>query len=268
MQFKLENKVHPNLPKYADVDFQLAQKFGEKIHQELGEFLKAAVLFGSASRSEKKIGERDIDVLLLINDLTMMLNEEVIEAYRVIVQNTASKISKRLHITTMKLTNFWDYVKNADPLVVNMLRDGIPLYDAGIFGPAQQLLFQGRLAPTKESIWAYYARAPNTIASADWHVLQGALDLYWAVVDASHAALMMQGELSPSPQHLAESIQKKLVPKKLVSKKIPNEVDFFVKLSKKITHREIQRLTGKEYEEYRNRAVEVVKELQKAVARR
>src|SRR3989338_5599290 len=111
MEFKVRARAHPNVPKYHSVDFELAKKFALAMEKELGQFLKSAVLFGSVARSEKPaIGERDIDVLIIINDLTAILSEEVIQSYRVITENTAWKVSRRLHITTLKLTTFWEHV--------------------------------------------------------------------------------------------------------------------------------------------------------------
>lgn len=255
MDFETREKTHPNIRSYSSEDFKLAQEFANKIHKELeGGFLKAAILFGSTARKEQTFHEPDIDMLLIINDLTMILSPEVVEAYRVITRNIASKVSKRLHITTFKLTSFWDYLRNGDPVAVNILRDGVPLYDSGFFEPAQALLFQGRIRPTKESVWTYFTRAPNTIKSSEWHLLQASLDLYWAVIDSAHAALMHYGEVPPSPSHVSDMITTKLVHRKLCSGREAETMTFFYDLSKKITHRQISGITGKQYDEYLKRA--------------
>ena len=260
MQVKLEQKRHLNVPKYPNADYELAKRFAVEIHKELGLFLKAVVLFGSALRYEKPaVSEHDIDVLMVIDDLTMILTPEVVEAYRVITERVGANISKRFHITTMKLTSFWEYVRNGDPVIINMLREGVPLVDTGFFEPIQQLLFQGRIRPTKESIYTYYARAPNTLLSADWHVLQAVLDLYWAVIDAAHAALMHVGEVPPMPSKVAVLMEQRLVKPGLCSRKHAQTMDFFYNLSKKITHRQLQSVAGKDYDSYRRQADDFVK---------
>ena len=265
MEFKIKTKSHPNMPKYADVEFSLAKKFAESIKEELGDFLKSVILFGSSARQERTVHEKDIDVLMIVNDLTAILTPEVIEAYRVITENTASKISKRMHITTMKLTNFWDYVRNGDPIIVNMLRDGIPLHDTGFFEPAQNLLFQGRISPTKESIWAYHARAPNTILNSEWHIIQAVLDLYWAVIDSAHSALMKQGETPASPALIADLMEQKLVKRKMLEEKYVHVMRNFYKLMKMITHREIMEVKGEEYDRYFKIADDFVKRMRKLI---
>jgi len=268
MQFTVHSKKHPNIPKYHSEDYTLAKKFADAMHKELADFLKAAVLFGSAARNEKPLyGERDIDILIIINDLTIILSNEVVQAYRVITENIATHVSRRLHITTLKLTTFWEHIRNGDPIAINMLRDGVPLYDVGFFEPAQQLLFQGRIRPSKESIWTYFARAPATITNANWHVLQATLDLYWAVVDSAHAALMKMGEVPPTPGHVAELIDKRLVKTGYVPKKYAHTMDTFYTIQKKITNRQIQNLTGKQFDQYRREAEDFVKTMQSVVER-
>jgi uncharacterized protein (UPF0332 family) len=139
------------------------------------------------------------------------------------------------------------------------------LYDAGFFAPMQELLAEGRVRPTKESIWLYFARAPATINNANWHVLQATLDLYWAVVDSAHAALMKLGEIPPTPAHVAELMEKRLVKTGHLHKKYAEMMDFFFKLQKRIVHRELQQVTGKEFDDYKRQAEDFVKTMQKIV---
>jgi len=269
MKFSVKEQKHPNIARYPGSDLDLARKFASEMHKELGPFIKAAILFGSTAREEKPLyGERDIDVLLVIDDLTQILSQEVVQSYRVITENVASRVSKRLHITTLKLTTFWDYVRIGDPIAINMLRDGVPLHDTGFFEPAQHLLFQGRVRPTRESIWTYFSRAPATLGNADWHILQATLDLYWAVTDAAHAALMHIGEVPPTPGHMAELIDKRLCREGHLPQKYAKTMrDFFV-LQKRIIHRELQKVTGREYDQYKKDAEDFVKTMQGIVEKK
>ncbi|MBN2112269.1 hypothetical protein JW707_04170 [Candidatus Woesearchaeota archaeon] len=268
MEFKIKQRKHHNIPKYPGEDYKTAERFVERLQKELGDFLRAGVLFGSVGREEKTQYEKDIDVLLVVNDLTLIVSPEVVEAYRVITERVAAGTSRRLHVTTLKMTTFWDFVRGGDPIVINILRDGIPLYDTGFFEPLQVLLFQGRIRPTEESVWVYFSRAPATLLNSKWHVLQAALDLYWAVIDAAHAALMRLGEVPPAPSKVASMMRQKMVKPGLIPKRYADVMDFFYELSKNITHREIQEISGQQYEKYYKEASDFVNKMQHIIERR
>lgn len=248
MEFKIEKKIHHNVNKYIRKDIDIAYALTKKLHIELKDLLKAVVLFGSTARNEKTIYEKDIDILIIINDMNIKLSAEVVEAYRIIVEKLVIRTSTRIHVTTLKFTNFWDYIRAGDPIGINMLRDGVPLYDTGFFEALQLLLKGGRIRPTQESIWAYFARAPSTINNSKWHLLQATLDLYWAVIDSAHAALMSFGEIPPTPAHVADLLDGKLVKKKLLEKKYVETMKRFYRISKNIMHKQTREINGKEYD--------------------
>lgn len=267
MHFKIEKKENPNINKYQKTEIDIAYKFTEKTYKEFGDFIKSIVLFGSQSRkSEQK--KSDIDILIVIDDTAIYLTNEVIQTYRVIVEKISAEISDRLHVTTLQFTHFWDYCRVGDPIAINMLRDGVPLLDIGFFEPLQILLKQGKIRPTPESVWTYLGRAGPTLYNAKWHILQGALDLYWAVIDAAHAALMEHGEIPPSPGVVAELMENKLVKTKLLDKRYVDIMRNFYRLSRMIIHREIREIKGEEYDRYINEATDFVDTMRKLVLRK
>ena len=266
MRFEITRRPHPNVARYHGMDYALAKDFADKVHKELGDFIKAIVLFGSAARQERSpVGEHDTDVLMVVNDLTIVASQEVIAAYRVIVDKTASSVSKRLHISTMRLTQLWDHCRNGDPLLVNILREGLPLYDSGFIEPMQVLLSQGRIRPTKEAVWAYYAKSPLTLENSGRHVLAATVDLYWAAVDAAHAALMHVGEMPGIPEHLPDAIEQRLVKHDLAPKSAPKIMAFFYALQKDITKRERQNVSGEEYDRWKRDAEAFVKMMRNVI---
>jgi len=194
LKFDIKGGIHPNITKYPNEDLTIARSFAKRIENEFGNFLKAVVLFGSAARKHTPLETKgDVDVLIVVDDLSIRMTREVVEAYRLIVERTIGKVSTRLHVTSMTITSFWEYVRAGDPVAINILRDGIALKDVGFFAPLQALLIQGRIRPTHESVWVYFGRAPRTLLNSKWHLLQATLDLYWAVIDATHSALMHIG---------------------------------------------------------------------------
>ncbi len=248
MEFKTDKRPRKNIEKYQKEHMDVAYKFAEKAYKEFATFVKAIVLFGSAAKDPNSTG--DIDILIVVDDLSVTLKPPVVQTYRIIVQKLIADISPRLHITTLKFTSFWDYVRSSDPVAVNILRDGVALIDTGFFEPLQLLLSQGRISPTAESIWSYFVRAPATIQNSKWHLLQAALDLYWAVIDAAHAALMRIGEIPPSPDHVAGMLEEKLVKPRLLEPQYATIMSNFYGLMKAITHREKKEVTGQEYVKY------------------
>ncbi|MFH0700922.1 MAG: nucleotidyltransferase domain-containing protein [Candidatus Woesearchaeota archaeon] len=247
MEFKIEKRENENIHKYPTEDFRTALKFAEQLKKELDGFLISIIMFGSSARREDT-SRSDIDVLVITDDANYTISESLIETYRLIVEKIISRTSIKLHITSMTLTSFWEHTKVGDPIVINILRDGVGLIDIGFFEPMQKLLKQGRIRPSEESIWRYFGRSPRTMLNARWHLLQAALDLYWAVIDSAHAALMRKNEIPPTPEHVADMLEKVFVKHKLLEEKYVDTMRKFYRLSKMITHREIKEIKGPEFE--------------------
>src|SRR3989344_7893912 len=110
MKFDIPKKEHPNLERYYKEDIETAYRFANETYRELGSLIRAVVLFGSTARKTKAPGG-DIDILVIIDDLVMNMSPEVVEAYRLIVQKSIVRTSTKLHITTMRFTSFWEYMR-------------------------------------------------------------------------------------------------------------------------------------------------------------
>jgi predicted nucleotidyltransferase/uncharacterized protein (UPF0332 family) len=263
MQYNVKKRENKNTYKYNKNDVDLAYTFSKEVYKEFGTFLKAIVLFGSKAKDEKENKESDIDILLVIDDVSIYLTPEIIETYKIILKKIIGKISTRLHITTLRFTSFWDSVRHGDPVTINILRDGIPIIDTGFFEPLQKLLIDGRIKPTLESIWVYFSRAPTSLHGSKWHILQAVVNLYWATIDAAHAALMRLGETPPSPEHVADLLQVRMVNEGLLKKKHVQTMKFFYETYKNIAHRNIKEISGKEYDNYYKMAYEFIDEVKK-----
>ncbi|PIN87878.1 hypothetical protein COV12_01470 [Candidatus Woesearchaeota archaeon CG10_big_fil_rev_8_21_14_0_10_32_24] len=264
MEFKVQRKENENIHKYPTEDLKVAEKFADDLKKELQQFLIGVIAFGSMARREAK-ETSDIDLMVIMDDVTFVVTEPLIEGYKIIVENLIRKTSMRLHITSMTLTSFWEHVKVGDPIIVNILRDGVAIIDQGMFDPLQKLLKQGRIRPSEESVWRYYGRSPKTLLNSRWHVLQAMLDLYWAVIDAAHAALMRANQVPPTPEHVADLLEKVYVKPKKLEQKYADTMRKFYRLSKGITHREIKYVTGLEFEKNYKEADEFVKRMKKLI---
>ncbi len=264
MKINIDWKVNPNLELYRRTDIDLAYTFTKDCMKEFGKLLKAVVLFGSSAR-KTKTPESDLDILVVVDDLSLNFTPELTEAYRLVVQKIIIKHSPRIHVTTLRFSSIWEYIRNGDPIAINILRDGIPILDTGFFEPLQVLLKRGRIRPSEESIWTYYIRAPNTLHNSKWHLLQATIDLYWAVIDAAHAALMRHGEIPPSPEHVADLLHDKLVKNKLLEERYVHIMRNFYHLAKMITHRELSEVKGEEFDRYYKEAEDFVNRMRKYI---
>lgn len=256
MKFEVDHRFPPAVTLYPHENLQTAREFAKKINAEFGALVKACILFGESARS---LGEgRDIDILIVIDDVSIVFSPELVQTYRILLEKIVASTSKKLHVMSLKLTTFWEYARAGEPVMMNIVRDGVALIDYGFFDPLQLLLRQGRIRPSPEAIWNYLVRAPATLSNSEWHLLQAILDLYWAVIDSAHAAVMSVGSVPPSPQQMSELIREKLVKPGIVASKYAEWMDTFFKLSKKIVHRELVSISGGEYDKYRVMAKEFV----------
>ncbi|MFC1768336.1 nucleotidyltransferase domain-containing protein [Nanoarchaeota archaeon] len=264
MKFQIPKKENPNIELYHRQDVELARQFTIEMQKELKSFLRASVIFGSTARGSTT-KKSDVDILLIIDDTMIDVTNELVEAYRLIVQRYIMKISPRLHIISLRFSSFWEYVRNGDPIAINILRDGVSLYDTGFFEPIQVLLKKGKIRPTEESIWNYFVRAPNSLHNSKWHILQATIDLYWGVIDSAHAALMKLGEIPPSPEHVADILDNKMVKKGLLEERYSKTMRKFYRLSKDITHRNITQIHGEDYDKYHKEAMEFIDRMRKFI---
>jgi uncharacterized protein (UPF0332 family)/predicted nucleotidyltransferase len=267
VEFEIHKRKNQLADSYSKEAIDYAFQFSKKAYKEFAKFIKIIALFGSTARKLQEGGKTgDIDVLVVVDDVSIVIDQEFAEAYRIIMERIVAEVApKKLHITTLKFTSFWEYARAGDPVAINILRDGIPIIDTGVFEPLQILLHQGRIRPSAESMWTYFNRAPMTLNNSKWHIKQGVLDLYWAVIDSAHAALIKVGEIPPSPSHVGDLLQEKLVAKGLLDKKYPLIAKRFYALSRTILHGEAIELQGRQFDEYYREAQDFVNEMKRIV---
>jgi len=271
MDVKIKKKAKPTKKQLPKDSMDAAYSFAKKAHKEYGNLIKALVLFGTVARNRGHSQQgkvTDIDILIIIDDVSIYLSRELVQAYRIITKRLILETDRRLHITSMRLTSFWEYVRAGDPIVINILRDGQALMDTGFFDPLQMLLYQGRIRPTSESIMMYFSKVQPTLANSKWHLLQATVDLYWAVIDAAHAALMKNGETPPTPAHVGDMLEEKLVKTKLLERKYAKTMKKFYKIAKQILHREVSEVKGPEYDRYYKEATEFTDRMKRFIEKK
>ncbi|MEM2954753.1 MAG: nucleotidyltransferase domain-containing protein [Candidatus Nanoarchaeia archaeon] len=253
----------PELRKLEGVsqeDYKIAYEFAAKVYKKFGPVVLSIVLFGSAAKGVAK-PESDIDIIIVVDNVSMVWDEEVIAWYREelfkIVREDPHK--DKLHINTITLSAFWDNIKAGDPAIINMLRYGVALLDLGFFEPLKFLLYQGRIRPSAEAVYTVLTRVPWHMLRARVKTLSAIEDMYWAMVDAAHAALMTHGQTPPSPEHIAKYLNEIFVKNKKISQKYVDWYNQMYSLAHDITNHKIHRVSGEDYELWYERTQEFTK---------
>ena len=251
-------------------DFDIAYDFSIKSYKKFRDIIKAIVLFGSVPKKEVNI-HSDIDLIILIDDASINWDEELIAWYRKELARlvASQKYAKELHINTVTLTTFWEELRNGEPLVINVIRYGQALVDVGgFFDPLKALLAKGRIRPTPEAIFVTMERALNHHLRGRNNMLVSVDSFYWAMVDASHAALMARRVIPPSPEHLADLLEEVFVKRKMMDRKYVDWYEEARKLSKDIVYGNIKRISGsklQELEERTDKFVTIFRDLTKSL---
>ncbi len=217
-----------------DKSHDIAYDFAQKAYKLFKEVVKSIILFGSTAKDTAK--ERsDIDIIIVVDDCTIQWDDELTAWYREEMAKLVSslKYSKKLHINTVTLSVFYDQMLKGEPVVINVIRYGIPLIDfGGFFSPLKILLAKGRIKPTDESIYTALKRAPVHLSRARYNMLASVEAIYWALVDSSHAALMAAGKTPPSPEHIDIMLKEHFVRKN----KLNNKYILFYRQVYRLTH--------------------------------
>ena len=195
--------------KVTDEDLRLVYKFAEELTKDFGGFVHGVILFGSVARGKEG---KDLDILVIVDDVKTPITKEVIGAYRLGVGRILAKLNAvdRIHVTTIGIADFWDGVRLSDPIIVNVLRDGKAIVDTGFFEPLKRLLELGRIRPSKEAIEAHINKAKLLLNSVNVFMRTCIDNLYWATMDAAHAALMSHGITPPTPGDVPKVFKRKM----------------------------------------------------------
>jgi predicted nucleotidyltransferase len=253
---KLEQKNIPSLQLKLESD--IAMDFAVKAYKLFDKMVKSIVLFGSAVKQNAVAGS-DIDIVILIDDVSIKWDEELILWYRESLDKLLreSPYQKNLHINTIKLSTWWEDLMIGDPVVLNILRYGESLIDfGGFFLPLKYLLLKGKIKPTPEAIYNCLERAPTHLARSRLSELGAIEGLYWTMVDSSHAALIAEKITPASPEHISNDLKEVFVNTKRLNMKYVVWYRDLLFLHKKIAHGEITDLKGVEIDLWQERAKE------------
>jgi predicted nucleotidyltransferase len=259
---KISKETKPvkiNFKKEEDI----ALDFATKVYKQLGDPIKAVVLFGSEAKKTQKLGS-DIDVIILLDDVSVDWDLELTSWYREELNKIVqiNQYSKTLHINTIKLSTWWEDLMRGDPVIINILRYGKSLIDVGgFFEPLKALLLSGKIKGTPESIYNALERAPMHLSRSKFAELSAVEGIYWSMVDSAHAALIANKVIPPSPEHITMELHSTFVDAKRLNKKYVDWYRDVLVLHKKISHREISDLRGVILDDLQDKAQKFLDEM-------
>jgi predicted nucleotidyltransferase len=168
--------------------------------------------------------DSDVDVFVVIDDTDVkrMPRVELLEKLRGIIldyvrEATAlAAVKNVLNVQVYLLTDFWQSVKDAHPVMFTFIRDGIPLHDRGTFIPWKLLLLTGRIKPSPEAIDLYMKQGEQTEEMVKRRLLDAMVDIYYGILTPTQSMMMLAGEAPPIPKTAVQEVRKILVEKEKV----------------------------------------------------
>lgn len=256
---KSNTKNYPTLRLKSE--HKIAFDFGLKAIKQFKNIIKSVVLFGSVAKKEQ-VENSDIDILLIIDDVSINWDQELVAWYREELDKilTSNPYQAKIHITTIKLSTWWEDLIRGEPAVINMLRYGEAIIDdSAFFNPIKMLLIKGKIKASPEAIHTCLQRAPSHIARSKASELMAIEGLYWSMVDSAHAALIAAHSFPPSPEYLSGALKETFVKKGKLKMKYVEWFTDLQLLHKGIQHKKINELKGIEIDTWNERAEEFMR---------
>ncbi|MDD5133056.1 MAG: HEPN domain-containing protein [Candidatus Nanoarchaeia archaeon] len=271
-KYEILNMIAMSAIIYDPTDVLAALKIAE-IHKTMSlkkfeKYIVSYVAAGSLFRGEKS---NDIDVYIIVDDTDVkkMPRVELKDKLRAIILSMGDQaaemtgIKKQFHVQTYILTDFWDSIKDAHPVIFTLLRDGIPLYDRGVFMPWKLLLRMGKVKPSREAIEMQMDVSEKLLERTRYKLLSVVgEDLYYAILNPAQALLMVYGLTPPTPKETIELMDKIFVKEeRLLDKKYVDILEKVRKYYKDIEHGKVKSISGKEIDELLNDAEDFLKKI-------
>src|SRR3989344_8845807 len=242
-------------------------------------YIVSYVIAGSFVRGDA-VKTSDVDTYVIIDDTDVkrMPRLEIKEKLRgwihryIAEASELAQVKNVLNVQVYLLTEFWEAVKDAHPVMFTLIRDGIPLYDRGTFLPWKLLLKMGKLKPSPEAIDMFMASGDKLNEIVKRRLLDIAIgDVYWSILTPSQALIMLYGRAPPTTKETPDVMKEIFYDKERMLEK--KHIDFLariIKLYKDYEHQKVNEVSGKEVDElmkdandYINRLKDLRKQIEK-----
>ena len=251
---------------------KIAEVHKSMVLKKFEKYIVSYVLAGSLVQG-RATPESDIDVWLVVDDTDVkkMSRAELKDKLRAIIigmgieAGEMTGIKNKLNIQIWILTDFWDGLKEANPVFFTMLRDGVPFYDRGIFMPWKNLLKMGRIKPRDEAIDLFMSSGDQVLQRVEFKLREiGMEDTFWAILTPSQAALMMYGIPPPTPKETPEVMRDIFVKKeKLLEEKYVKILEDNINVRKEMEHGSKKKLSGAEIDKLLHNSQEFLDRIKK-----
>lgn len=257
---------------------KLAEIHKTMVLKKFDKYILSYVLAGSIAQG-RATASSDVDVWIVIDDTDVkkMSRAELKDKLRAIIIGMGIEVGEmtgiqnKLNIQVYILTDFWESLREANPIIYTFVRDGIPFYDRGIFTPWKQLLKMGRIKPSREAIDLFMSTGEQSIARVKLRLKDmGMEDTFYSILYPSQAALMLYGLPPPTPKETPDVLEEVFVKKeKMLEPEFIQILRHNIDIRKKIEHGELKELSGAELdsllknaEKYLNRIKELFKTIE------
>ncbi len=234
---------------------KLAETHKQMVLKKFEKYIVCYVLAGSLTQGTATT-KSDVDVFIVIDDTDVkkMTRAELKDKLRAIIIDMGyhagelTGITNKINIQVYILTDFWENIKEANPVIFTFLRDGVPFYDRGVFMPWKQLLEMGKIKPSPEAIDAFMSQGDQWLKRVSLKLKEiGMEDFFWATLTPSQAALMLYGLPPPTPKETPNVMRDIFVKKeKLLTDKDVDTLAKVIQLRKDLEHGDRTSVTGAE----------------------
>lgn len=235
-------------------------------------YILSYIAVGSLFRGDANYNDIDVFVVVDDTDVKRMPRIELKDKLRAIIQGMGLQAGQmaglkgvQFHVQTYILTDFWESIKDANPVIFTMLRDGVPLFDRGVFMPWKLLLKMGRIKPSQEAIDMNMELGERLIQRTRAKLLSIiGEDLFYAAMNPSQAALMLYGIPPPTPKETVKLLDEIFVKKeKMLEKKYVGVLEKIRQYYKDVEHGKIKEIKGKDIDSLLDTIEDYLKRIRK-----
>ncbi len=214
--------------------------------------------------------DSDVDTFVVIDDTDVkkMPRVQLLERlrgyiYEYIREATVlAGVKNPLNVQVYLLTDFWQSVKDAHPVIFTFIRDGVPMYDRGTFLPWKLLLKMGKIKPSPEAVDNFMKYGEQNESLVKRRLIDAMIDIYYGVITPMQALMMLAGHAPPVPKTMVEEVKKEFLEKeKIISMKELKILEKVVKLFKDYEHGKLQSISGAEVDSLLKEANEYDKKI-------